>query len=272
MKNITKSVGSVGKVAKVGKVVKSNAVQDNQDKQNNAEKSLTTEYVNRLNEGAQYKLNGWLKQGEIIAEYIGKLLPQPKTMDEAYKKLASHPSSVHKVAQLRNFYECRELFLEFGGDCPNLRMTFYIAVMSKKLTFHKRKELLERAKNEDLTVAQIKELVQTEIGRKPLPTEKGLLTIEQYFNRFEKRCSKLFNDLVGLQKRSVTEPVTTEQWATIQERVNDLADYIERNKPAISETINEIAVQEVQEVQEVQQEKEIQKTQKTKETKFAQAA
>ncbi len=160
--------------------------------------SVTAKFVKRLNEISYKEVRGWVQQGAIIAEFLA-LLPPRTTRDAAYKILASHPDSIHKVAQLRNFYECREVFLAVGGvdSAPSMRMTFYIAVMSKKLTTFKQKELLEMAKAEKWTVAQIKKVVQMTIRKDPIAVSHDIPP-EQIALKFAKRSDKIVETAIDL--------------------------------------------------------------------------
>ena len=132
---------------------------------------LTGAAVERLNREAGRGVMSWVALGKIVHRFV-TTLRENGCNEDPFKLLVAHPYSVHQPSQLRNYEACYRLWQELGGEngAPAVNMTHFVVVLSQDIDIDEKKRLLEQAAQEQLSVAQLKQLIYGE----PEPTTKEL--------------------------------------------------------------------------------------------------
>jgi len=113
--------------------------------------------------------DGWLEQGRIIAEFVAKCDATPQFKGLGVKMLANHPECLLGHSQIRNYRNCYSLYKQYSGDkFPKLTMSAYVVLLTSSIKTEDRKKLLQKANDESLSVAQIKEEIRKLQPKKPI--------------------------------------------------------------------------------------------------------
>lgn len=168
--------------------------------------NLTTIYVQRLNKLHEAGVMGWVEQGRLVSEYIAKRDPTGKSRIDFHKQLASHPESLHQPSQLRNYENCYNLYMEFGGDkkAPTLPMSHYILVLSSAMDSDDKCKFLKLSVEKELSVSELKRLIKNRfIGTESkIDQWKQSRTLSKTTEQLKATVEKAYDLLVELHRLS----------------------------------------------------------------------
>jgi len=189
--------------------------------------TLTKLYVAKLNEVGEAEANAWVALGGLIFEYLKKISPADQPKKNYYKVLAEDPNLAYSAQQLRNYAQAHKLYQELGGltGAPKLPMTFFILVLPKRLTIFKKRQLLNRAVADKLSVSEFKAVIAVAArinNAKPAPKPTSLA---EELRQFEVRAQTLYVDFVSLHDEAAIAKNTAEIQSTIQKALQPLFDF-----------------------------------------------
>jgi len=158
-----------------------------------------TACVKKLNAVAEEGLKGWLKIGQIIADFIVELKSNPEFKGDAYRVLARHPSSLHKSSMLRQYHAAWATYNKYSGDkdkYPNLCLTHYCLLLPASINLGDRERLLQKASDEDLSISELKQ----EIAKLRSPKKVQKRTWDGECKRTASLAGRLFSYLSSLHE------------------------------------------------------------------------
>ena len=123
--------------------------------------ALDSSYVTQLNALYERDAQSWIDKGRLINEYVERIRRESLKPEDAYRRLAEHPDSLHKKSQLRNLADSYRLWVELGGEsqAPKACHSHFILVLSSAINAEDKRELLEAAEQKGLSTAQLKQLI-----------------------------------------------------------------------------------------------------------------
>ncbi|WFB36791.1 hypothetical protein P3T73_03320 [Kiritimatiellota bacterium B12222] len=162
------------------------------DKANSIEiETLTSNYICKINKNLINVAKTWVEQGRLIKDYIDT---SKLTEDKCLRKLAHHKDSLIGISQLRNYMVAYTVHEEVKNEISftDLSMTHFIVVQKKNLSTEDRKNLLLKAKNENMSVSSLKKEIASSANQpqnNSITEEKLRLRVEKLLADFSK-----FND------------------------------------------------------------------------------
>jgi hypothetical protein len=171
--------------------------------------ALTAETVTSLNKMAGEEVFAWVQMGKLVHEYVEKVSPNGgKEKHDPYIALAKHEGSALRAGQLRNYEACYVLYKEFDGttEAPGLALTFYIVVLGKHLTIEKKRDLLNQAKKDSLSVSGLRALVSKTVTKGE--AESDSIATAWNVKKVQGRAKALYDVLVGINNKVDDEHTT----------------------------------------------------------------
>ena len=189
--------------------------------------ALTSEYVAKLNQVGDGEAMAWVSLGGLIHEFLKRVAPDGMPKKNYYNVLAEDPNLAYSAQQLRYYAQAHKLYQELGGStgAPKLPMTFFICVLPKRVTIHKKRELLKRAVDEKLSVSEFKAVVAVAARKKNAKPFPEPTTLAEELRQFAARAQALYADFVSLHDEAALAKSRAEIQATIQKALQPLFDF-----------------------------------------------